>query len=248
MASAYKNSLPKQPNRSLIDGLRVLQSVMSANEAVRVVDIAKSLDMEPTRAHRLLRTLSALGYLRQVRGRRYAGGPAVPILASQALQASGFASRTLPVLEDLLERNQMLVAYGLLWERTVSYLYHARPGVALESALVGHRVLPATRSRLGMAMLSKKDDEEIRELYSGHAIEKFSSVEALIKELTKYRKAGYVYFNGKGREESSIAVTLPGNPSAAIALGGEIPPHEKGQRLADLRRTAELIESRQEAD
>jgi DNA-binding IclR family transcriptional regulator len=172
--------LPKQPNRSLIEGMRVLQYVMNNPEPSRVVQIAKALRLEQTRAHRLLRTLTALGYLEHVKGRRYIGGSAIAILASQAIQASGFVQHTFPVLKHLLKETQLLVAYGLLWERTVTYLFHARPGSRIEQAISGHAVLPATQSRIGLAILSQMDEEEVRGLYDDQDTAPYKSLEQLI--------------------------------------------------------------------
>jgi DNA-binding IclR family transcriptional regulator len=230
----------------LIDGLRVLQCVMNATEPTRVLDVANTLDIETTRAHRLLKTLSALGYLYQGKGRRYTSGPAVPILASQAIQASGFVEVALPELDDLFRRSGMLVAYGLFWERTVTYLYHARPGRRPERAVAGHRALPATRSRIGLAVLSRLDEAEVRELYAGHETEPFASVEELFVKLRKYREAGYAFDRGFAsggdcKDEQSLALTVPGNPYAAVAVGGAFPEGEFETRLAALRAVVNRI-------
>jgi len=233
--------LPKQPNRSLLEGLRVLQWVMNSPEHCRVVDLARELDLEMTRAHRLLRTLTALGFLQLTSGRRYMGGPAVPILASQAMHASGFVQQVLPVLQDLFKETGMLVAYGLLWERTVSYLFHARPGTRIEQAIAGHDVLPATRSRIGLAVLSRMDESEVRALYAEHDPEPFDSVPKLLTKLRGYRAEGFAYDQGfaskkvPSTDEHSLAVAVPGKPHAAIALGGFIPPKDVPMRLDQLR-------------
>lgn len=227
--------------------MRVLQFVMARREPVRVVEISRELDIESTRAHRLLRTLTALGYLRQVEGRRYRSGSAVPILAGQALQSSGFAERTLPVLESLLKETGMLVAYGLFWERTVTYLFHARPGARLESALAGHEVLPATRSRIGLAVLAGMEDADVAALYRGHDPAPFPSLGKLFAKLRQYREDGYAYDRGFARDEGppgdedSLAMTVPGNGDAAVAIGGRIPAKELPDQVARLREAVGLI-------
>jgi len=188
-----------------------------------------------------------LGYLRQVKGRRYASGPAVPILASQAVQASGFAKTALPALQELFECSGLLVAYGLFWERTVTYLFHARPGTRPERAIAGHRVLPATRSRIGLAVLSQLDEAEVRELYTGHETEPFGSLEELFGKLRVYREAGYAFDRGFAsggvdpKEEQSLALTVPGNSYAAVAIGGRIPKREFDQHLSRLRSVVDRI-------
>jgi DNA-binding IclR family transcriptional regulator len=239
--------LPKQPNRSLIEGMRVLQLVMNNTEPSRVVDVARELDLELTRAHRLLRTLTALGFLQHTPGRRYVGGAAVPILASQAMHASGFVQHILPVMQDLFKETGMLVAYGLLWERTVTYLFHARPGTRIEKAIAGHDVLPATRSRIGLAVLSRMDENEVRALYDEHDPEPFDSVGKLLTKLRGYRAQGFAYDQGfasknvPATDEHSLAIAVPGNPHAAIALVGIIPPGDVPLRLDQMRAALERI-------
>jgi DNA-binding IclR family transcriptional regulator len=222
---------------------------MNAAEPCRVVDIARELGLELTRAHRLLRTLTALGFLQHTPGRRYMRGAAVPILASQAMHASGFVQQIVPVLHDLLKETGMLVAYGLLWERSVSYLFHARPGTRIEQAIAGHDVLPATRSRIGLAVLSRLDASEVRALYAEHDPEPFDSVEKLLTKLRGYRAKGFAYDQGfasknaPSTDEHSLAVAVPGNPHAAIALGGFIPPGDVPLRLDQLRAALQRISS-----
>jgi DNA-binding IclR family transcriptional regulator len=242
--------LPKQPNRSLIEGMRVLQWVMNAAEPCRVVDIARELGLELTRAHRLLRTLTALGFLQHTPGRRYMRGAAVPILASQAMHASGFVQQIVPVLHDLLKKTGMLVAYGLLWERSVSYLFHARPGVGIEKAIAGHDVLPATHSRIGLAILSQMDEREVVALYKGHDTAPFGSINDLLAKLRRYREAGFAYDKSHAKDketpkkERSLALTVPGNPHAAIALAGLMPSRDVPMRLGQLRAALQRISSK----
>jgi DNA-binding IclR family transcriptional regulator len=242
--------LPKQPNRSLIEGMRILQLVMNSAEPSRVVDIARELGLELTRAHRLLRTLTALGFLRQTAGRRYVGGPAVPILASQAMHASGFVQQILPVLQDLLKETGMLVAYGLLWERTVTYLFHAWPGTRIEQAIAGHEVLPATHSRIGLAILSQMDERDVEVFYKNHDTAPFGSLDDLLAKLRSYREAGFAYDKSLVKDkktpknERSLALTVSGNPHAAIALGGLIPPGDVPMRLGQLRAALQRISSK----
>jgi DNA-binding IclR family transcriptional regulator len=250
MQPSQKTLFPKQPNRGLIEGMRVLQHVMNNPEPSRVVDIARNLNLEKTRAHRLLRTLTALGYLKHIQGRRYIGGPAVPILASQAMHSSGFVQYVFPTLVDLLKQSKLLVAYGLFWERTVTYLFHARPGSKIEKAIAGHEVLPATRSRIGLAVLSQMDESEVVSLYQDHDTAPFNSVDDLLAKLRSYREAGFAYDCGFPNdnnlldEESTLALTVPGNPQTALSLGGVIPSEAISMRLDELRAAVDKMNQR----
>ncbi len=50
--------LNAQPNHSLIDGFNVLQALASIDEPIGGRKLARLLDLEPTRANRLLKTLA----------------------------------------------------------------------------------------------------------------------------------------------------------------------------------------------
>jgi hypothetical protein len=50
----------------------------------------------------------------------------------------------------------MLVAYGMLWNRHVAYLYHAKPEVHGGMGLAGHTVVEASNSRLGLIRSPKR--------------------------------------------------------------------------------------------
>jgi len=90
--------LPAQPNQSLIDGLACLQQLASEREPVGGRELARDLGLEPTRVHRLLRTLAHLGLAQQDAQRRYRPGPGIHVLAAQAMFGSGLLRRALPVL------------------------------------------------------------------------------------------------------------------------------------------------------
>jgi DNA-binding IclR family transcriptional regulator len=242
ITSPVERLLPRQPNQSLIDGLRVLQFAMTRGGIVGVSMVAEEMGMEVTRAHRFLRTLAAAGYLRQVKGRKYAIGPAVPVLAAQAMHGSGFVEHAFPVLEELHESTGMLVAYGLLWGRFVTYLYHAAPEVHGGRALVGHPVLDAAGSRLGWAMLAALDEAAIRALYFKHKIPEFRTIDRLLARLRAIRTDGFVYGMTNEQGDHTVAIHLENNPSAAIGIAGRIPRSDADGWVQRLRETARLIE------
>ena len=120
--------LPAQPNQSLIDGVRCLQAVATAGVPIGGRELARRLEMEPTRANRLLKTLAAQGFLHQDGDRKYQPGAGMHVLAAQSLHGSGMLQRALPVLARLRRRRPaLIVALGVLWHDQVSYLYHADP-------------------------------------------------------------------------------------------------------------------------
>lgn len=204
-------TLPKQPNKSLIDGIRCLQEVLSRSTPVGVAQVASELGMEATRVHRILRTLSASGMLRWTEKRKYAPGPAVPVLATQTMHASGFYKAIGPMAKLHKDLN-MITAMGLLWNRSVSYLYHAEPDQPLISAISSFDVWPATTSGLGVALLALQSDEEVSELYEGREIPFYDSLPHLLETLARVRECGYAV------HDNTLAISIDDVFQAAIGF------------------------------
>lgn len=204
-------TLPKQPNKSLIDGIRCLQEVLSRSEPVGVAQVAAELGLETTRVHRILRTLAHAGMLRWTAKRKYAPGPAVPVLATQTMHASGFYKAIGPIaaLHDDLN---MITAMGVLWNRSVSFLYHAKPNEPLTTAISSLKVWPATVSGLGISLLALFSDDEVAELYAGREIPKFDSINHLQDKLSEVRECNYAL------HDNTLAVSIEVTYVAAIGV------------------------------
>lgn len=232
--------LPRQPNQSVIDGFRCLQHVVIQEKPVGISQIAEELGMELTRVHRLLRTLTHLGMVIQTEKRKYAVGPGVSVIAAQTLHATRFGERALPQLEQLRHSLRKKVALGVLWERSVSYLYHASGHESWQKALGGHELWPATQSGVGIAMLSRLTDEEITERFHDYPTLPFKSVGNLLTEIKKTRAQGYALVNTLG-SQWTLAIALENSPALAVGISGKLTESHVGALLPRLRETAEAI-------
>ena len=217
--------LPAQPNRSLMDGIRCLQ-VLSANPGpLGARELARRLNMETTRAHRLLKTLAHMGMARQNRNAKYMPGPAMHVLAAQSLYSSGLIGKATEPLLDLHHKVQLITAFGMLWERNVYYLFHLKPGMSAEEAVGRMRLQPATRSGIGMMLLSKKTDDEVREFFEGvDDIPAYpGGVEMVIDSLHKIRDLGYAYVPVNSSKACySLAAMSQNNLYTGVAVAGNI--------------------------
>lgn len=233
--------LPSQPNESLIDGLACLQAVASSGKPIGVREAARLLNLEPTRAHRLLKTLAHLGVAAQTAENKYVPGPGMHVLAAQSIFASGLVRKALPHLEAL-QKHGLLVAHGVLWKDQVSYFYHAEPGMPVEQALGRIGLYPATRSSIGMVLLSRNTDRELRKLYNDRDIPEYpDGIERLLEDICEIRKNGFARIV-TGKNNVSMAVTV-GNPShSAIALSGKIKSEEMQKYFKILKDAADKIE------
>ncbi|UNK48524.1 helix-turn-helix domain-containing protein [Lysobacter sp. S4-A87] len=231
-----------QPNQSLIDGIATLQALASSPEPVGCRELARQLDANPTRVNRLLKTLAYLGIARQTANRKYTAGPGMHVLAAQSLFASGLIRRALPVLEEL-RRYGHTVALGVLWNHSVSYLFHAPPGIEAARGLGRIGLLPATTSGIGIVLLAQMTDEEVRDLYEGHEIPMFpEGIESLLATLQATRAQGYARIHvADDRDHHIVAVPMGDPVHAGIAMSGWIQESATADLVAALREAVKEI-------
>jgi DNA-binding IclR family transcriptional regulator len=234
-------SLPSQPVNGLIEGMTVLQELANACEPLSSIELSRVLGLEKTRVNRILKTLAYLGFAYRSDARRYASGPGMHILAAQSLSASGLLKTSISHLEDLMKHN-ILIALGVLWRDKVSYLFHHLPGTPFHTGIGRVQLHPAATSSIGMVLLARKTDDEIRGIYGNETmIEKYAGVESLLKNIREIRESGFAALSDYPGHHS-IAVKIGCPAFAAIALSGNIDPDEVGAYVEILREKARMIE------
>lgn len=237
--------LPKQPNKSLIDGIACLQGVASRSEFVGVSELSQVLDMEQTKVHRLLKTLAHLGFTQQNASRKYGPGPAIYALAAQTLYASHFIRDALVPLEELRAKQSHIVAMGVVWNRRVNYLYHAKRGMPLEQAIGTFGTWPSADSGIGLAVMAGLDDVEIRRLYEGRELEFYhEGLDGLLKRVAEVRTMGHAMVETHGVDhDTTIALPLKSNPIVGVGVSGRIKEGQAENVLQMLRETVAAIDA-----
>lgn len=195
-----------QLNNSLINGVTCLQLVTSADRPVGSRELARQLEMTHTRVNRLLSTLARIGLVEQTPQRKYRSGPGIHVLAAQSIKGSRLLPAAMPHLLAFREEG-LTAALGVLWRRQVCYLYHKRPGQALETAIGVHELYPAERSSLGVALLASSMCTDDAEPQLRTAIE-------------HVHRKGYAVLRYPGGEVS-VGVAIGTPPIAGIAVSGK---------------------------
>jgi DNA-binding IclR family transcriptional regulator len=244
-----RQQFPAQPNQSLIDSMRVLQALVFHNRPMSGVEIARELEIEPVRAHRLLKTLSVLGMAFQTPRRRFTAGPGMHVLAAQSLLNSDLATAARAPLDELHLATGLQVAMGMLWQDYVSYIYHASPDLPLEAAPGQVSIFPASQSSLGQILMSDLDERQVREIYHQREIPGYeeTGIMGLLEDLRLVRRRGYARVERKTETgRITIAIRVVSRPFAAIGVGGDIPSGLTASIVAQLTSTAEAIGSAME--
>lgn len=237
---------PSQPNQSVMDAVRVLQAVTFHSRPVSASELARELGVDVTRAHRLLRTLSLLGLTYQTRKKRFTPGPAMHVLATQALLNSDLAFAARGPLDALHRETGREVALGMLWQDYVSYIYHAAPDMPLEAAPGQVSIFPASYSSLGRVLLSDLPDEQVRMIYADRPIVGYEQggIDALLRDLHAARAEGFARVERQtATGRVTVAIHLPSRPFAAIGVGGDISMSETAGVVSRLRAVAGEIDA-----
>ena len=215
-----KPKLPAQPNESLINGIAVLQRVVSAGAPAGSREIARQMGMSATRVNRLLGTLAHLGLLEQDASRKYRPGPGLHVLGAQSMIASRLLPAALPVLMRL-RQGGFTVALGVLWEGKVCFLFHERPWQPVEEALFRHVLWPAQHSSLGIALMAAQPGHpQLVEPEPGLPIT--VAPDQNISDLIAFtRKNGYAVLRHTNNHVS-IGVTVGSPPVAGLAVAGNL--------------------------
>jgi DNA-binding IclR family transcriptional regulator len=232
--------LPAQPNQSLIDGLAVLQALASAGGPVGSRGMARQLNLEHTRVNRLLKTLAHLGIAQQTPDKQYTSGPAMHVLAAQAMFGSGLLQRAIDSLQSLRPL-KLAIAMGVLWRDHVSYLYHGSATMSPGQAMGRTGLFPATRSGIGIVLLSRMKEADVRSLYGGREVEGFEGIDQLLEMLVDVRRRGLALVRPYADQPTqTLAVAIEGQP-AAVALSGRIDSANVKELATELRRVAAEI-------
>lgn len=237
------SQLGAQPNQSLMDGIATLQALATSAEPVGCRELARRINLDPTKVNRLLKTLSYLGIARQTSNRKYMAGPGMHVLAAQSLFASGLIRRALPVLEGL-RRFGHTVALGVLWNDSVSYLFHLPPGMATSLGFGRIGLLPATQSGIGTILLSELPSEKVQEIYQDKPIPNFpGGIQELMERLDMVRAQGFARVGVADDRGHHVVAVSTGDPAhAGLALSGWIPENASEELVEALQAAARFLD------
>ncbi|MET0962745.1 MAG: IclR family transcriptional regulator [Noviherbaspirillum sp.] len=179
-------------------GLAVLRLFSRQRRVVTLPEIVRELGVPRATAFRLAHTLEADGYLQRTpHSNAFQLGLNVLSLGFEYLGSLDLLDIARPVLEDLRDRLDLSVHMGVRDGTDVVYVVSLPSQHRLRSNVsVGTRS-PAHANSIGRATLFDLPVEELRKLYRGVRMERYSeqtptTVDALHKQLEQERRRGYV--------------------------------------------------------
>jgi IclR family pca regulon transcriptional regulator len=183
---------------SLAKGFRVLEIFSAQTPEMNLSQIADKADLDAGTAHRLVKTLVMLGYLRKAaEEKRYRLGLKVLDMGFNAIVRTDLHAFARPLLRGLLARTNDTASMGVLDGGDVVHIERVESGLGRLG--VTHRIgsrIPAYSTALGHAMLAHLPGEQrLRALNLRERIKLTPETPALIEDiearLAQVRQLGY---------------------------------------------------------
>ncbi|MFF5147943.1 IclR family transcriptional regulator [Streptomyces sp. NPDC013157] len=198
---------PAYPIASVENTLRILL-LLRDRGTLTLADVAAELGIARSSAHRLMAMLTYYDFVRQEPATRAFGpGPAMVDVGLSAVRSLDIRVLARPVLTELAESTEMTAHLALPRGRDILYVDGVESRRTIRAALRTGDTMPAHVTGVGKALLSRMDDEQLRQLYrdappQALTPKSISTVSALLTEMRQAREAGY----GVNRSESESGV------------------------------------------
>jgi IclR family transcriptional regulator, pca regulon regulatory protein len=185
-------------SQSLERGLSVLGCFTPARPVLGIADLADDLGMSRSTTHRYVITLQELGYLEQVRGRKYRLALGVCDLGMSVLHSTSLREHARPLLEELCQRTPYTVSIAVLDWSEIVYVDRVRSPRgqgSMEMGLAPGSRLPVYCTAMGKLLLAYLPERQQRDLIrelelSRHTPNTIVSKRALRAELEQIREDG----------------------------------------------------------
>jgi IclR family transcriptional regulator, acetate operon repressor len=245
-----------------VEGSGGVQSVGRAFEILEVIaaqggelslsEIAASVGLPAPSAHRLLRTLVTLGYLRQETSRRYALAPRLIRLGEAA--SKQFGAWGYPVLTGLMEAIGESANMAILDGSTAIYVAQVAGKHSMRMFTEVGRRVPLHATGVGKALLTALPDDEILRLLDLAGMPRITphtitDPAVMLQDVRASRIRGYSTDDGEQEVGvSCVAVPVPNAPTpTAISISAPTPrmtPDVAREAAAALREAAATMTER----
>jgi IclR family acetate operon transcriptional repressor len=221
MSRAEKNGAHRSTHvRSIERALAILEQLASSGTACSLSGLASSVGLPSGTTHRVVQTLVAHGYVRQLETREYVLGPSLVGLGNKALQGTGIGAE--PHLRKLADATGATAGLAILDGADVVFIAQAVPRdravrVVLE---LGERA-PFASSAIVDAILASLPSGTWSRVLTPQACRSYCDRDAVAR-IEQVRRRGYSVEGGQG--DGGVVCLAAGLsslevPAAVVLLG-----------------------------
>ena len=213
--------------QSVERAFELLELITAAGGEVMLSELAASTDLPLPTIHRLLRTLMAKGYIRQLANRRYALGPGLIRLGTAAsTQLGALAGAQLRSLVDQLGETANM---AVLDADMALYIAQAPSTHSMRMFTEVGRRAHTHATGVGKAILAQLGDDAVRAIVARAGMPtpttmSIGTVDDLLADLARIRERGYSIDDGE--QEIGVRCFAMGVPDAptpsAISVSGPV--------------------------
>lgn len=205
----------------------LLELITDAGGEVTLSELASSTDLPLPTIHRLLRTLVAKGYARQLPNRRYALGARLIRLGEGANKQLGVLAR--PQLKSLVDQLGETANMAMLDSDMVVYIAQVPSPHSMRMFTEVGRRAHMHDTGVGKAILAQLSNDVVRGIVERvglptHTTRSVSNVEELLVDLERIRDRGYSI--DEQEQELGVrcfAIAVPDSPTpTAISVSGPV--------------------------
>lgn len=237
-------SAPKKNPRYVVPGLRrglaILRLLNDHRKTISLPEIARELNIPRATAFRLVYTLESDGLLQRLpNSNAFQLGVGVLSLGFEYLGSLDIAEICRPILEDLRDGTDASTHMGILDGTSVVYIVSVASTHRLRNHVpIGTR-MPAHATSIGRALLLDMKRQELKNLYDGAELRKFSdktpgTIDGLCKRLEDERAKGYVSYKSEFSPGIASIAAPVRNHEGGIVAGINVSDYESLPIMQDM--------------
>lgn len=207
-------SVEEQPSQTLARGLMILEQFTSHRSEWGVRELGRKLDLNPATVHRLVTTLTNIGYLEQDHDtQRYALGPKVMRLAELYTTHNPISSIAQKIFRKYSEKFPYNFYLGKLFGYEIVYLAAHDGRAPIKVVVEPGGTIALHSTAVGLSLLAYQHNDYIESFLNMGQLEHFTSQtltdpQRVRERLVRVREQGYAINRGEHYEDVG-AVGMP---------------------------------------
>jgi IclR family KDG regulon transcriptional repressor len=217
--------------QSLERAFGLLEAIAQARQGIGLAELSKKVGLHNSTTFHLVKTMVALGYIRQGRDKRYRIGRALFALAAGSLDEVELVSLAIPVLEDLTEVTGESGHFAVRSGDSVVVIAKTSGSGAFQLTDRVGVMRPAHGTALGKVLLAALTPVQLDRFLQNHELaaltpKTITEPELLRQEVREVARTGVAYDDGEfNAEVRCVAVPVydyTGQVVGALGISGPI--------------------------